>query len=167
MSDETQNDMARPTDPALVSDQAASHLAPSGFDPSRSIYRSQDYAMCTIDQGRDSDGAPLSEVWTFAGEDDGVEGYGHLVVRVHEVIQTQASGTLAVYYRHWIAPDGGLAWGKSPKRVVGSLGSLKALIRRRKMSPCDSDQNPKGGNEVPSRSDASADPKGIAQGGEA
>ena len=26
----------------------------------------------------------------------------------------------------------------------------------------DSDQNPKGGNEVPSRSDASADPKGIA-----
>ena len=29
------NDIARPTDPALVSDQAASHLAPSGFDPSR------------------------------------------------------------------------------------------------------------------------------------
>lgn len=97
------------------------------------VYRSQEYAMCTIDTGRDADGAPLNEVWTFAGDDDYVEGYGHLIVMVKEIVETRLSGTLAVYYRHWIAPDGSPAWGLKPKRVVGSLSSLKALIRRRDM----------------------------------
>lgn len=97
------------------------------------VYRSQDYAMCTVDQGRDSDGAPMREMWMFAGEDDGVEGYGHLIVSVREIVETKSCGVLAVYYRHWIGPDGDPAWGRTPRRVVGSVGSLKALIRRRGM----------------------------------
>ena len=132
---------------ASVPDQAlavpvepASSLAPSGFDPSRSHYRSQGYAMCTIETGRDSDGAPISDMWMFANEDDYVEGHGWLEVRVHEIVETERSGALAVYYRQWFAPDGQPAWGKKPKRQVGSLGSLKALIRRRGMTPCDSDR---------------------------
>ena len=127
--------MARPTEQALVSDQAAERLDPTGFDPSRGLYRSQLYAMCLIETGRDSDGAPISEMWTFASEDDYVEGYGWLEVRVHEIVETEHSGTLAVYYRQWFAPDGEPAWRKSPQRKVGALGSLKSLIRRRKMEP--------------------------------
>ena len=47
---------------------------------------------------------------------------------------TNASGWLAVYYRQWFSPEGEPAWGTRPRRVVGSLGSLKALVRRRKMT---------------------------------
>jgi len=142
-----EEDRARPSDQALaVPVEPASSLAPSGFDPSRRHYRSQGYAMCTIETGRDSDGAPISDMWTFANEDDYVEGHGWLEVRVHEIVETERSGALAVYYRQWFAPDGQPAWGKKPKRQVGSLGSLKALIRRREMTPCDSDGSPKGGD---------------------
>lgn len=95
--------------------------------------------MCTIETGRDSDGAPISDMWTFANEDDYVEGFGWLEVRIHEIVQTERSGALAVYYRQWFAPDGAPAWGKRPQRKVGALGSLKSLIHRRKMTPCDSD----------------------------
>lgn len=137
-----EEDRARPSDQALVaSDQAAARLAPPGFDPSSWHYRSQGYAMCTIETGRDADGAPISDMWTFANEDDYVEGHGWLEVRVHEIVETERSGALAVYYRQWFAPDGQPAWGKKPKRQVGSLGSLKALIRRREMTPCDSDRS--------------------------
>ncbi|UIJ43743.1 hypothetical protein LZK98_11640 [Sphingomonas cannabina] len=118
-------------------DRSPTGLGASRFDPSRKHYRSQGYAMCTIDSGRDRDGAPISEVWTFASEDDYVEGYGWLEVRVHEIVETERSGALAVYYRQWFAPDGEPAWGKRPQRKVGALGSLKSLIRRRKMMPCD------------------------------
>lgn len=114
-------------------------LGRSGFDPSRKHYRSQGYAMCLIDTGRDSSGAPISEMWAFASEDDYVEGHGWLEVRVHEIVETERSGALAVYYRQWFAPDGEPAWGKKPQRKVGALGSLKSLIRRRRMIPCDSD----------------------------
>lgn len=98
-------------------------------------YRSEGYAMCFIETGRDEHGAPLREVWAFASEDDYIEGHGWLEVRVHEVVETERSGALAVYYRQWFAPDGEPAWGKRPKRQVGSLASLKALISRRKMQP--------------------------------
>lgn len=97
------------------------------------LYRSELYAMTTVDTGRDQDGAPLAEIWTFASEDDYVIGYGWLEVRVHEVVPTEQSGALAVYYRQWFSPDGEPAWGTRPKRTVGSLASLKSLIRRRKM----------------------------------
>lgn len=119
--------------PSASSQQAVSPL--TGFDPSRVHYRSQGYAMCTIDTGRDGDGAPTGEMWTFASEDDYAEGYGWLEVRVHEIVETERSGALAVYYRQWFAPDGEPAWGKKPQRKVGALGSLKSLIRRRKMTP--------------------------------
>ena len=109
------------------------------FDPSHKHYRSQGYAMCTIETGRDADGAPISDMWTFATEDDRAEGHGWLEVRVHEIVETAHSGTLAVYYRQWFAPDGEPAWGKKPQRKVGALGSLKSLIRRRKMTPVKQD----------------------------
>ena len=118
-----------------MTDRITPEAGHMGFDPSCGHYRSQLYAMCTIDTGRDSDGAPISEMWTFASEDDYVEGYGWLEVRVHEIVETEHSGTLAVYYRQWFAPDGEPAWRKSPQRKVGALGSLKSLIRRRKMEP--------------------------------
>lgn len=98
-------------------------------------YRSQGYAMATFDQGRDADGAPLHEVWGFADEDSGSDGDGWLDLRIHEIVETQHSGTLVVYYRQWFAPDGEPAFGMKPRRRVGSLASVKALIRRRKMTP--------------------------------
>lgn len=106
----------------------------TGFDPAR-IYRSQGYAMATFDEGRDADGAPLREVWGFANEDTGSEGDGWLELRIHEIVQTEKSGTLAVYYRQWFAPDGEPAFSAKAKRRVGSLASVKALINRRKMTP--------------------------------
>ena len=118
-----------------MTDDPARTPEPAGFDPSRKHYRSQDYAMCSIDTGRDSDGAPISEMWIFENEDHPAEGNGWLEVRVHEIVETQQSGTLAVYYRQWFAPDGEPAWAKKPQRKVGALSSLKSLIRRRKMRP--------------------------------
>lgn len=97
-----------------------------------SVWRSQGYAMF-IDHVSDFQGDPTVELWRFSGEDDPNEGEGHLEVTIHEIVDTQASGTLAVYYRQWLAPDGEPAWGNQRKRVIGSVGSLKALIRRRKM----------------------------------
>lgn len=114
-------------------------VAAAGFDPACKHYRSQDYGMALFDEGRDTDGAPLREVWGFANEDSGTDGYGWLELRIHEIVETERSGTLAVYYRQWFAPDGEPAFGMKPKRRVGSLASVKALIRRRKMQPCDSD----------------------------
>jgi hypothetical protein len=91
--------------------------------------------MALVDDGRDPDGAPLREVWCFANEDTGSHGDGWLELRIHEIVETARSGTLAVYYRQWLAPDGEPAFGKQPKRRVGSLASVKALIARRKMTP--------------------------------
>lgn len=96
------------------------------------VYRSQGYAMFT-DYVADSQGDPTAELWRFAGEEDPTEGFGYLEIRVHEIVETAASGTLAVYHRQWFAPDGEPAWGNRRKRVIGAVGSLKALIRRRKM----------------------------------
>jgi len=100
-------------------------------------YRSQGYAMVLVNQGRDADGAPLREVWAFADEDSGSEGDGWLDLTIHEIVRTEKSGTLVVYYRHWFAPDGEPAFAKRAKRRVGSLASVKALISRRKMEPFD------------------------------
>lgn len=131
-------------DQALVSDQANLRCPdPSGFDPSRlpyrpftleagQVWRSEGYAMF-VDYEADSRGDPTVELWRFAGEDDCQEGYGWLEVRLHEIVDTDRSGTLAVYYRQWFAPDGAPAWGKRPQRKIGAIGSLKSLIRRRKM----------------------------------
>lgn len=118
--------------------------AASGFDPSRmpyrpfhleagQVWRSQGYAM-VIDHQSDFRGDPTLDMWRFANEDDGTDGFGWLEVRVHEITETERSGTLAVYYRQWFAPDGEPAWGKRPQRKIGSVGSLKSLIRRRKMA---------------------------------
>lgn len=111
------------------------------IDQKDGLYRSQGYAMC-IDHTCDYAGDPTVEIWRFANEDDGSDGDGWLEVRVDEIVQTERSGTLAVYYRRWMAPDGEPAWGRKPRRVVGSLGSLKALIRRRKMLPVEGAQPP-------------------------
>lgn len=119
---------ASPIEPVPVSP------VPASIPCAGEIYRSEEYAMTLIDTGRDSDGAPIAEMWAFASEDDGVEGYGWLEVRVHEIVPSEHSGTLAVYYRQWFAPNGEPAWGTRPKRTVGSFGSLKSLIRRRKMT---------------------------------
>lgn len=86
-----------------------------------------------VDHVADERGDPTVELWRFAGEDDGEEGFGWLEVRLHEVVETERSGLLAVYYRQWFDPHGQPAWGNRPKRTIGSVGSLKSLIRRRKM----------------------------------
>lgn len=93
-------------------------------------YRSegiQMFSWCAPDQRGD----PTVEVWAFRGEDDPDHGEGHLEIYVHEIVPTQNSGTLAVYYRQWFNPEGERLWSR--KRAVGNLASLKALIRRRKM----------------------------------
>ncbi len=133
-----------PAGQALVQAPSPAVSAASGFDPSRipysplnpevgQVWRSEEYAMC-CEYSRDERGDPTVEFWRFANEDDGVEGYGWLEVRVHDIVGTDRSGTLAVYYRQWFAPDGEPAWGKRPQRKIGAIGSLKSLIRRRKMT---------------------------------
>lgn len=82
----------------------------------------------------DNAGDPTIELWRFRCEDDPYDGDGYLVLTVQEIVQTEKSGTLAVYHRQWIAPDGEPAWGNRKKRVIGSVASLKTLIRRRKMT---------------------------------
>ena len=96
-------------------------------------YKSEGYSMF-VDYVSDYRGDPTVEQWRFSGEDDGSDGFGWLQLRVHEVVKTRHSGTLAVYYRQWFAPDGTPAWGNREKRVIGAIGSLKALIRRRNMT---------------------------------
>lgn len=91
-----------------------------------------------LDHVQDCQGDPTVELWRFqADETDGCDGYGWLELSIHEVVETERSGTLAVYYRQWFAPDGRPAWGSRKKRVIGAIGSLKALIRRRKMQLID------------------------------
>jgi len=97
------------------------------------VYRSEGYQMY-IDYVSDMQGDPVVELWRFRMEDDPYDGDGYLELAVHEIVETEKSGTLAVYYRQWIAPDGKPAWGNRKKRVIGSLSSLKQLIRRRKMA---------------------------------
>lgn len=82
---------------------------------------------------RDASGDPTVEVWRWASsEDDPHDGYGCLEITVHEIVETTRSGTLAVYYRQWFNPEGEPIASRS--RKVASLGSLKSLIRRRKMT---------------------------------
>ena len=144
-----EKDLGRvPAEPGSRERSPSAGSSPTGFDPSRSLYRSQGYAMALFEQGRDADGASSCEVWGFADEESGSEGDGWLDLRIHEIVETERSGTIAVYYRQWFAPDGNPAFGKTPKRRVGSLASVKALIRRRKMTPRDSDEGPKGEDSV-------------------
>jgi hypothetical protein len=96
------------------------------------VYRSEGYGMF-IDHVSDAAGDPTVELWRFCGEDEEEQGCGHLEIRVHEIVSTERSGKLAVYYRQWISPDGEPAWGNRPQRKIASIGSLKALIGRRKM----------------------------------
>jgi len=97
------------------------------------VYYSVGYSMF-VDHVSDEHGDPVVELWRFAGEDDYPDGNGWLQIRVHEIVETKQSGRLAVYYRQWFAPDGEPAWGNRQKRVIGSIGSLRALIRRRGMT---------------------------------
>lgn len=100
--------------------------------------RSQGYSMW-LDHTPDANGDPTIETWVFTAEGEAEEGHGWLEVAVHEVIATERSGTLVVYYRQWFAPDG----EPIARRVrrVGSVGSLKAMIRRRKMTPINGGSN--------------------------
>jgi hypothetical protein len=105
------NDVGRPpSGQALVSDEAGFRLHPAGFDPSRmpyqpftveagQVWRSEGYSMCTDgDVSRDEDGAPRYEAWRFANdEEDYIEGCGWLEVRLHEIVETDRSGSLVVY----------------------------------------------------------------------
>lgn len=97
------------------------------------VYKSEGYSMF-VDYVSDYRGDPTVEQWRFSGEDDGSDGFGWLQLRIQEIVPTIRSGTLAVYYRQWFAPDGEPAWGNREKRVIGSIGSLRALIGRRKMT---------------------------------
>ena len=98
------------------------------------VYHSEPYSMF-IEYAPDERGDPTVELWRFTScEDDGEDGAGYLELRVHEILETKYSGTLAVYYRQWFAPDGEPAWGNRPRRVIGSVASLRNLIRRRKMT---------------------------------
>jgi hypothetical protein len=118
--------------------------------------------MTTIDTGRDADGAPISEVWAFANEDDYSLGDGWLELRIHEVVDTERSGTLVVYYKQWFAPDGQPAWGGKPRRKVGSLGSVKAIIARRKMTAIATEAGTAETTKIDSVEDEGAGPKDIA-----
>lgn len=96
-------------------------------------YYSEAYSMC-LDHASDIEGNPTIECWRFSQEDDSEDAHGHLHIRVHEIIETANSGTLVVYYRRWILEDGEPVWGKRPMRKIGSLNSLKQIIRRRSMT---------------------------------
>ena len=69
------------------------------------------------------------EEWQFlsisdicAEEDHTLDGYGWLAVKVHEIIESQRSGSIAVVYRQWFAPDGEPI--SKPKLRITSLAGL-------------------------------------------
>jgi len=79
----------------------------------------------------DDRGDPTMEYWAFAAQDDDDCECGRLEIRVHEILPSAKSGTLAVYYRQWFTPDG--EPNGKPRRKVTALASLTALIRSRHM----------------------------------
>lgn len=122
----------------LGNGRAVVNEAPDGSSPQAAsipiagaIYTGGDTQMY-IDYLLDAHGDPTVEKWFFANcEDDPNDGHGWLEVKVREILETRTCGTIAVYYKQWFAPDGEpLA---RARRQVGSLSSLKALIRRRKL----------------------------------
>jgi len=84
-----------------------------------------------IDYHRDERGDPVMEYWAFAPADDEDCECGRFEIRIHEILPSAKSGTLAVYYRQWFTPDG--EPNGKPRRKVTALSSLTALVRSRRM----------------------------------
>jgi hypothetical protein len=93
------------------------------------------YIEYDLDSARD----PTIERWVFSTNDpdSGYDGDGRFEIRVCEVVETEKSGVLAVYYRQWFAPDD-TPLGMRRRKISG-LSALRSLIRRRKMVRRDSD----------------------------
>lgn len=87
------------------------------------------YVEYELDAARD----PTIERWRFStnDEDSGHDGDGRFEIRVHEIVKTEKSGTLAVYHRQWFAPDNTPLGMK--RRKISGLSALCQLIRRRRM----------------------------------
>jgi hypothetical protein len=91
----------------------------------------QDGIGMNIAYHNDDRGDPTIEYWAFADPNDDDCECGRLEIRVHEILPSAKSGTLAVYYRQWFTPDG--EPNGKPRRKVTALASLTALIRSRRM----------------------------------
>lgn len=133
-----------PSGQALVSDQAASRLAPSGFDPSReqalmSIIRDTLWMACRYAHGRQSYAVGMyneaaRRAVALGAVEQGVETFA-----LDGTLSAPLSGLthqeFAMAYHNWSSPN-----------------AIRTHVPRR-----DSDGNPKGGDgTAPSRSDDSA-----------
>jgi len=83
----------------------------------------------------DDHGDPVIEKWSLAFKEEDDDGDGWLEIYVHEIVETERSGTLAVYYRQWFNPEGEKLWSR--KRKVGNLASLQRIISSRQMKVKD------------------------------
>lgn len=76
---------------------------------------------------------PYADRWHIGPFDECCDecNLGHMMLTVHEIIITEKSGILVVYYRAFYNPDG--EQNAKPKRKVTSLGALKSFIRQYKL----------------------------------
>lgn len=83
-------------------------------------------------------GEPYADRWNLGpfhwhpddGSDNEPDGSGEMVIRVAEVVKTDHCGTIVVYHREYIDPEGERI---SRRRNIVSIGSLRAFIKRHKM----------------------------------
>lgn len=59
------------------------------------------------------------------------DGHGELFIKVAEILQPQTTERLAIYYRWYVDPDGGV-FGK--RRKIINLSSLRRFIKARGMT---------------------------------
>ena len=77
---------------------------------------------------------PICDKWHIGPFDEGAvdpECFGHMILTVHEIIKTEKSGTLAVYYRTFYNPEG--EQNAQPKRKVTDIKALKSFLRQYKL----------------------------------
>jgi hypothetical protein len=133
--------MAHPTEQALVSDQAAERLDPSGFDPSRRITQ-DDRVWCT----------------EFDRSKGFLEGKWDHSVTMRRVIKHRVSVEAETAKRIFAEIEADLEIGTETMCRIYAAIKRAIVAPAQSAKPRDSDGNPKGGDSeaAPSRSDDSA-----------
>ena len=87
--------------------------------------------------GTDTRTEPKREFWQMGVRETQygheADGMGRFEIHLHEVVQSETSGPLAIYERRWFDPEG--VQISKPRRKYSRLSSLKAIISKRKMVP--------------------------------
>lgn len=67
-----------------------------------------------------------------SGGDDEPDGEGEMIIRVAEIVKTERCGTIVIYHREYVDPEGAVI---SRRRKITSLGALRGYLAAHKMEP--------------------------------